>query len=268
MKAEIVLWSLAIFMGFYSYTSSQITEKHYRFSKMNKQDLRVITWNVGGSSGEKGNALRYEFIPRIVNTIKSLQPDIIFLQELVGRHQAESISYQLRGWRFIVAKGSNRQTAIFFKNGFIRNAQSIPAEPRHFVICDYYHKKRVVSLLGLHASAYSAKRRNTVIGYATDTLRQKKTKYKILAGDLNVDIGLDKRHDLFSDNEQLDVETYNYAAKFFKDTTLLTGNTAEPDRRLDYIFASGFVVKRGGPILNVKTGDMDHHPVVVDLNFE
>ncbi|BBM85485.1 endonuclease/exonuclease/phosphatase family protein [Candidatus Uabimicrobium amorphum] len=268
MKAEIILWLLAITMGIYSYTSREVINKNYQFSKTHKQDLRIITWNVGGSTGKTGNALRYRSVPRVVNAMKNLQADIVVLQELDSIYQARNISHQLNGWRFIITKGSNRHSAIFYKGGYIIRSKSIAADPRHFLICDYHFKTNVMSIVALHASAYSAKKRNTVIGLSVDLLHSKPTKYKILAGDLNIDIDLDKRRDLFSDSEQLDVESYNYIAKSLKDTTIMKGSTAEPDRRLDYIFASGFTIKRGGPILNVKTTDMDHHPVVVDLDFK
>ena len=90
---------------------------------------------------------------------------------------------------------------------------------------------------------------------------------KILAGDLNLDIDLDKRRNLFSDDAYLDVETYNYVAQRLSDVTLNTGSTAEPDRRLDYIFADAkrFNLVHSGPWKGRRVADMDHDPVVVDL---
>ena len=94
--------------------------------------------------------------------------------------------------------------------------------------------------------------------------------FKILAGDLNLDIDIDKRRYLFSDDEYLDIETYNYVAQRFSDVTLNTGSTAEPDRRLDYIFADvkRLKVDRAGPWKGKRVADMDHDPVVADLKFE
>lgn len=92
----------------------------------------------------------------------------------------------------------------------------------------------------------------------------------ILAGDLNLDIDIDKRRDLFTDDEHLDVETYNYLAQRFSDLTRNTGSTAEPDRRLDYIFTDAKPVKviRAGPWKGQRVADMDHDPVVADLKFD
>ena len=91
----------------------------------------------------------------------------------------------------------------------------------------------------------------------------------ILAGDLNLDIDLDKRRDLFTDNEHLDVETYNCIAQHFSDVAVNTGSTAEPDRRLDYIFADADSLKviRSGPWKGKSVADMNHDPVVADLQI-
>ena len=93
---------------------------------------------------------------------------------------------------------------------------------------------------------------------------------KILAGDLNLDIDIDKRRDLFTDDEYLDVETYNYIVRRLSDVTLNTGSTAEPDRRLDYIFADAkrLNVVHAGPWKGKRVADMDHDPVVADLQIE
>ena len=88
----------------------------------------------------------------------------------------------------------------------------------------------------------------------------------MLAGDLNLDLDLDKRHDLFSDDEYRDVETYNYVASRMFDTALGTGSTAEPDRRLDYVFVTpGTDVHHAAPWKGRRAEGMDHDPLVVDL---
>jgi len=81
--------------------------------------------------------------------------------------------------------------------------------------------------------------------------------------------GIDKRRDLLTDNEHLDVETYNYLAEHLADVTRGTGATAEPDRRLDYIFADAGRVKiiRAGPWKGRRVADMDHDPLLADLQI-
>ena len=131
--------------------------------------------------------------------------------------------------------------------------------------------KPPVFLMNIHADPYSAKRRNGLIGRAMDVLMGRYPDHlKILAGDLNLDIDIDKRRDLFTDDEYLDVETYNYIVRHLSDITLSTGSTAEPDRRLDYIFADlkRLTVVDSGPWKGKRVADMDHDPVVADLQIE
>lgn len=109
-----------------------------------------------------------------------------------------------------------------------------------------------------------------LIGRATDIITGLRHNHlTILAGDLNLDFDLNKRRDLFTNDEHLDVETYNYIARHFSDVTLNTGSTAEPDRRLDYIFADANSMKviRSGPWKGKRVADMDHDPVVADLQI-
>jgi hypothetical protein len=92
---------------------------------------------------------------------------------------------------------------------------------------------------------------------------------KIPAGDLNLDIDLGKRRDLISDDAYLDVETYNTIVQHLVDAAVNTGSAAEPDRRLDYIFfdPGPVAVMNSGPWKGRRIADMDHDPVVSDLQF-
>lgn len=117
----------------------------------------------------------------------------------------------------------------------------------------------------IHADALSSRRRNLQVGQAIQLLTEFDGPM-ILAGDLNIDLDLDKRRDLFTDDEYRDVETYNYLSERLTDTTVGTGSTAEPDRRLDYVFVSGWRdVVTAGPWRRQRAAGMDHDPVVVDL---
>ncbi len=123
----------------------------------------------------------------------------------------------------------------------------------------------------LPASSVNESPPPTLIGRVTDMLMRHDSAYlRILAGDFNLDIDLGKRRDLFSDNQHLDVETYNYLLQHLSDLTRNTGSTAEPDRRLDYIFADTGRAKviRAGPWKGRRVAGMDHDPVVADIQIK
>jgi endonuclease/exonuclease/phosphatase family metal-dependent hydrolase len=85
---------------------------------------------------------------------------------------------------------------------------------------------------------------------------------------LNLDLDLDKRRDLFTDAEHRDVESYNYVASRLFDVGMGRGSTAEPDRRLDYIFINAELgVTAAGAWKGRRVREMDHDPVVADLRF-
>ena len=203
--------------------------------------------------------------------MKKLDADLILLQEVASAGQVHRLSRVLGGqWEVSISSGGVRLLAILAQRGGLQSQHQLM--PGFRSLAAAYHSTSMPSLfvINIHADPYSAEERNTLIGRATDALTSLDSGYlRILAGDLNLDIDLDKRRDLFSDNEHLDVETYNYIAQRISDVARGTGSTAEPDRRLDYIFADTQRVKviRAGPWKGQRVADMDHDPVVADLKI-
>ena len=63
-------------------------------------------------------------------------------------------------------------------------------------------------------SLSASENRNAEIGAATEALlANRQSDARLLLGDLNLNLDLDKRRDLFTDDAYLDVETYNYVAE-------------------------------------------------------
>lgn len=232
-------------------------------------DVRVMTWNVGGSNGEFGHALHDDDVAHVASVIRRFEPDVVLLQETGGRAQVDRLRDRLGGaWRRLVSRG-DRPVAILAngrlrrwgpRNGwrlaFARVHPSGSAVPRGLLVgC-------------IHADAYDARRRNRHVGMAVGILStDSRGSPAILAGDFNLDVDLGKKRELFTDDDHRDVETYNYVAARFDDVGIGSGSTAEPDRRLDYVFARGFVARGAGPVRGCRVGDMDHDPVVADLRI-
>ncbi len=268
---EILFVVLAVVFAVGGYGLHQLGPNNYRLTDRNPSGLRIVTWNVGGAGGLAGRSLDNEFLPHIADVLKELDADLILLQEVANVHQVNRLSRMLDSkWQAAVSKGGRRSVAILGQRGRLQARSDL--QPGRDALVATYHSpgKPSVLLMNLHADPYSAKRRNTFIGRATDVLMDHRPDYlTILAGDLNLDIDLGKRRDLFTDNEHLDVETYNYIAQHFSDVTRGTGSTAEPDRRLDYIFAdtNRINVFHSGPWKGKRVADMDHDPVVADLQI-
>ena len=233
--------------------------------------LRVVTWNVGGS-GSGGRPLSEEALPAVASTIRQLEPDLVFLQEVASREQLERLAGRigLDDMQSRISQGDdNRLLGVLARGGRLRVSQW-PGDPRTMALFYRPQGKRPLTAVVLHADAFSARQRNQAIGRAVDLLHAASRPFpRILAGDLNLDLDLGKRRDLFTDNQHLDVESYNYIAERLADVAAGTGSTAEPDRRLDYIFASReeFEVLSAGPWKGRRAADMDHDPVVADLRY-
>lgn len=268
---EAIMLSLAVLMAFVGFGSMDTAERAYVPSERQSDHLRVMTWNVGRKGGTHGQPLAGADIDHVVKTVLGLDPDLLFLQEIEDAAQLDTLLARLGDpWQGELVSTKGRRIAMLRPRGDwlmprrwwgARDGSSplIYIKDGHFPI----------AALAVHADAFSARKRNAQIGRAVDALLHvRHVKARILVGDLNLDLDLDKRRDLFSSDEHLDVETYNYVCKHLFDAGAGRGSTADPDRRLDYIFTSADLgVVGAGPIRNMRNGDMDHDPVVADLIF-
>ena len=269
---EIVFIALALVFAAGGYGMHRLGAVGFHLAPRQPDDLRIVSWNVGGAGGYGGRSLKNEFLPHIAAVLKELNADLILLQEVASPHQVQRLTRKLGGrWEVIVSTGGGSLLAVLGQRGSLQSQTRLTHSFRSQAASYQAPGLPPVLVINLHASPYSAKERNAQIGRATDTLMSHNSGHlKILAGDLNLDVDIEKRRDLFTDDEYLDVETYNYLVQHFSDVAQNTGSTAEPDRRLDYIFADVARVKviRAGPWKGRRVADMDHDPVVADLKFE
>lgn len=262
------LLAVAVGFGVLGFGWLAPSTQSFRLGPRDSAGLRVLTWNVGNKSGKP---MSDDSLSGVAETLRQADADLVFLQEVSSHRQFDLLLTRLGdGWRGSMPSGWNHGIAVFcqrgrlrasvVKTGFIRRAVSVLFKQRG---------RSSIAAVVVHADAFSAKRRNVEIGRAADhLLRDSRARVKLFAGDLNLDLDLDKRRDLFTNEEHLDVESYNYVAQELFDVGIGRGATAQPDRRLDYLFINAELsVKDAGPWKDRRTGDMDHHPLVADLEF-
>lgn len=270
MRERLLEWSLfglAALSALFGYGFPDLDSGGFTPSARDGESLRVVTWNVGGSGGG-GHPLRVDLIPPIVKSLRSLEADLVFLQEVGSRRRFRDLAAQLGvGESNYGLSRRGRGLAVLAPQGRLQWREVRLAGKSALIAFYIPESGKPLIAITLHADAFSSKNRNQAIGEAVDRLTSTGFPAAILAGDLNFDLDIDKRRDLFTDNEHLDVETYNYAASRFRDVGVGSGSTAEPDRRLDYIFTSpgAFEVLAAGPWKGQRVGDMDHDPLVADL---
>lgn len=270
-RLEIIFIVLSIVFAVSGYGFYQVGTKSYRLTPRDPDSLRIVTWNVGGAGGYGGRSLRDEHVSHIGGVLNELDADVILLQEIAAANQAQRLRQLLKGRREVVlSSGGGRSLAIIAQRGKLQGLERLTRDMRALAASYQPAGKPPVLLVNIHAHPYSSKARNTLIGRAADALVSYDSGHlRILAGDLNLDVDIGKRRDLFSNNQHLDVETYNYLLQHLTDITQNTGSTAEPDRRLDYIFTGTNRAKiiRAGPWKGRRIEDMDHDPVVADLQI-
>jgi endonuclease/exonuclease/phosphatase family metal-dependent hydrolase len=265
---EVVLLLLAIFCAVLGYGRIGVGNKHYEPAPHDRTGLRVVTWNVGGMH-DGGRPMTDDRLSHVAQVLHALDADLILLQELASKVQVEQLrDYLGHDWSHAVGGSPDRYLGVLCQRGHLEVRITINS----LIVCTYHdlHPEMIVAVANLHASPTSARLRNGAIGGAMLALRRERQAHaQILAGDLNLDVDLDKRRDLFTNDEYRDVESYNFIVRRLTDAAIDTGSTAEPDRRLDYIFVqrSKLEVENAGPWKDQRADDMDHDPVVADLRY-
>ncbi len=231
--------------------------------------LRVVTWNLGTGVDAGTQGLRREDMKRVVAVLMALEPDLVFLQELSSKGQLDRLRERLGpDWQASMSdSGHGRPMAVLACGGSLSELPTPEFIRAHAV--EYRGSAgELITCVVVHADAFSAQARNQTLGELSSYLDSRVVGGRtLIAGDMNLDLSIDQRGDLFSDDEYLDLETYNYFARGRMDVGLGAGSTAKPDRRLDYIFigAGEFDVLMAGPWLGQRAAEMDHHPLVADL---
>ena len=257
--------ALFLLLGFAFETSSQTSwQPHARQAS----EFRLVTWNVGSSTKDAGVRLRDEHIDHVAEVLRGIDADLVVLQELRDRGQLQQLLLQLpAGARAHHTRGRDgRPVSILAWRGSLTRHRL----PGGLAVRYQSAVFGSIIVVGVHADPFSAKARNALLGRVVQVLEADfEGQPRLLAGDLNLDLDIGKRRDLFSDNEYRDVETYNYISERFEDVGHAGGATAEPDRRLDYIFVDPwfFEVQRAGPWKQQRAGDMDHDPLIADLRL-
>lgn len=236
--------------------------------------LRLVTWNVGQGVDRGASGLMHDQVESIVERIVELEAEVVLLQELSSMAQARRLARRLRAatndsWDHKSQRATNGRYLCALSTRSVLDVTSADESPALVAQIDV-RPGETLWIANLHASAFDAAERNLEVGRAVDWLLAREGDPRVaglfLFGDLNLDLDIGTRGDVFTDDRHADVETYAYATRRFRDFGLHAGPTAEPDRRLDYCLGqTRYVVTQAGPWREARLPGMDHHPLVVDL---
>jgi len=268
---EFVLLLLAAAFALYGFGPPRAVFG-YRPDARSDSALRIVTWNIGQADGTRTRRAGSDegAFQQIRETLRELDADVSILQE-VSADVLRSMADGLPGSSTAFSGAPNAGCGIITQRGHLVHLDGLEGasgDPVHVLFRP--REGRALQVIGLHADAWSASRRNQEIGSAVDLMEETaEFPLHVLAGDLNLDVDLGGGKDLFTEDEYLDVQTYNYVVERMHDAASDGGPTAEPDRRLDYIFiwsrTGDLGIQDAGVWRGRRADGMDHHPVVVDI---
>lgn len=228
--------------------------------------LRVATWNVGYFAATSNKNLRDVDIERVANTINTIQPDVIVLQELGKVEQADAIIKQLNGqwWHHAIKTGHGEQAIAILSGIEIVDIESFENGGRMGLGATLTTTQgKDIYLVGVHSPhpARGIKENKNSITQSLQHADKQSQSIRIITGDMNYNFDPETEDDFYQEI----TETYG-------DGTIQLGETYYAHTRIDHMFhypkdlkvdlgQSGIVDL---PIRFTKVpGFRDHRPIVV-----
>ncbi|MEO5916328.1 MAG: endonuclease/exonuclease/phosphatase family protein [Luteolibacter sp.] len=227
--------------------------------------LRVLTWNLHHGVGEDGKL----DLPRIAAAIKSIDPDLVALQEIdkgcarTGKvDQAAELS-RLTGMRGAFGKamdydgGEYGQAILSKSEPSSTMVHRLPGsgEPRIAFQATFASAGGEFHFLTIHLSSEDTDTRTSQARFLADVL-SKVSGPLVLAGDFN-DV---------SDSEPMKSFARDWQA-VVKKGPALTHPATKPEIEIDHILVRGFDATDGAVVLEESIAS-DHRPVLAILGFQ
>lgn len=243
--------------------------------------VRLLSWNIGNGDLETETRAHTEDLPAVAQVILDNDADAVALQELTGPNQLKLLLAFLKNrYRGYVcgAAGGDRVEAVLVKAqaGRINDRgvrfDDVPAGDRFAAAATFRLQKdlREIVLVSAHADAFSASRRRTFTEDVVDWARSRSgNEIVFIAGDLNFEVSIRNKNNLFTDDAKHDSESFAYLLKYFRDLGQDAGETSINDRRIDYVFgpSRGVSLRRAEVLRGAAVGRMDHWPLLVEVGF-
>jgi endonuclease/exonuclease/phosphatase family metal-dependent hydrolase len=237
-----------------------------------RPQLKLMSWNIGYGDLETETRARNEDLPAVAKIILDNNPDAVALQELTGEKQLKLLLKHLKNrYRGQVSSpgAADRVAAVLVRDRIV-NFTDIPAGDRFAVAASFRLGRELPAIvfISAHADAFSSARRRTFGGDVVDWAQSRSGKeIALIAGDLNLEVSVRNKTNLFTDDAKNDSETYGYFSKYFRDLGRDAGETSINDRRIDYVFGATETVtlRRAEVLRGTAIGRMDHWPLLVEV---
>ena len=236
--------------------------------------LKLMSWNIGYGDLETETRARDADVPAVAQIILNNDPDAVALQELTGESQLKLLLKHLKNrYRGQVssAGSADRVAAVLVKERTVR-FDNVPAGDRFAIAASFRLRSQLAEIVfvSAHADAFHSARRRTFGGDVVDWARGRTGgEIAFIAGDLNMEVSVRNKTNLFTDDAKNDSETYGYFSKYFRDLGRDAGETSINDRRIDYVFGPQETVtlRRAEVLRGTAIGRMDHWPLLIEVGI-
>lgn len=237
---------------------------------VSKDQLRVVTWNVGYFSLSSNKNLQDSDLEHITEVIRSSEAQVVILQEVSHRKQTAQLTKDLgENWSvYQVETGHQGQILSILTNLTYQETIVGEAGGRKILGVSLRHpSEREIFITGVHSPHPARGKKETLesIRVAYEFTRQRPESIRIFAGDLNYIFDQKSKDTLYGD-----------LTSVMSDSTVSLGDTYYFGTRIDHVFhapktiqveisSSGMIDYP--PRVAMVPGFRDHRPVVVTFEL-
>lgn len=234
--------------------------------------LRVLTWNIGrlhlGARLNRWLGLDSRAaagaLPHVAEVVGRSGADVVALQELADREQAERLARLLGpGWSAYAAEreACDRRVALLVRGALGPSYATVDtAGGRTMATAQVRAGGAGWAIASVHTDPFDGEVRQAQLRAAAAWARAQGGT-ALLAGDLNLD-----PHDPLVPQPR-DEATYRELARELSDLGALAGPTALARRRIDYVLGREGVVGRACVLRRMRVRLGDHDPLVAELRL-
>ena len=245
--------------------------RRFESSLPGENEFRIATWNVGYFSAVKNKNVRDVDLNTITEIIRTLNADVIILQELGSMEHPKKILQGLgKEWsEYSVETGHGTQVLSIITKSRISSSEEFICGGRKIMTLSLMSRNgKSIYIAGVHSPHPARGKNNTVenIRCALSHAINRSEQVRIVAGDLNYNF----------DPQDKDGLLYQEIMESFGDSTIGLGETYYAHTRIDHVFHYPknlrLVEKRSGlvdlsPRFAKVPGFRDHRPIVVTYDL-
>lgn len=253
--------------------------------------MRLATYNIWNS--EAGMPKREQYI---INEIINVKADIVCLQEVQDKAQAERIAYKANYKHYFFENYGDEAEGLCIISKVPLTKCNSWLDSANALFCAFTYNDKVIAVVNLHLPWEGSLKREKQITDIVEGINNEKFDYAFLAGDFNCSDTSDVQRFLIGDCSLANVEAvphwYDLALSYadftkanaectmsFRENPRFKNNTIEPNARFDRIllrntYPCELPVLKDCSIFgrkiytDINLSASDHYGVVIEIDYE